>query len=159
MAIGTSKILRGNQGGHAGFVTATIDEKELNSLIKDLESLGLSDSRTKTTLRQGMRKASKPILQELKDLVPKDSGQLRKSLAVINGKNRKGVPPSVFIGPRVKGAFANMEKTGFYFFFLEYGFRGKPGLRMLDKAASSKGNQAMNSVIDEIKKIIDKKMN
>jgi hypothetical protein len=30
---------------------------------------------------------------------------------------------------------------------------------MLDKAASSKGNQAMNSVIDEIKKIIDKKMN
>ena len=159
MAIGTSKILRGNQGGHAGFVTATIDEKELNSLVKDLESLGLSDSRTKTTLRQGMRKASKPILQELKDLVPKDSGQLRKSLAVINGKNRKGVPPSVFIGPRVKGAFANMEKTGFYFFFLEYGFRGKPGLRMLDKAASSKGNQAMNSVIDEIKKIIDKKMN
>lgn len=158
MAIGTSKILRGNQGGHAGFVTATIDEKELNSLIKDLESLGLSDSRTKTTLRQGMRKASKPILQELKDLVPKDSGQLRKSLAVINGKNRKGVPPSVFIGPRVKGAFANMEKTGFYFYFLEYGFRGKPGLRMLDKAASSKGNQAMNSVIDEIKKIIDKKM-
>jgi len=158
MAIGTSKILRGNQGGHAGFVTATIDEKELNSLIKDLESLGLSDSRTKTTLRQGMRKASKPILQELKDLVPKDSGQLRKSLAVINGKNRKGVPPSVFIGPRVKGVFANMEKTGFYFYFLEYGFRGKPGLRMLDKAASSKGNQAMNSVIDEIKKIIDKKM-
>ena len=140
-------------------VTAQIDQKELNSLIKDLESLGLSDSRTKTTLRQGMRKASKPILQELKDLVPKDSGQLRKSLAVINGKNRKGVPPSVFIGPRVKGAFANMEKTGFYFFFLEYGFRGKPGLRMLDKAASSKGNQAMNSVIDEIKKIIDKKMN
>jgi len=139
-------------------VTAQIDQKELNSLIKDLESLGLSDSRTKTTLRQGMRKASKPILQELKDLVPKDSGQLRKSLAVINGKNRKGVPPSVFIGPRVKGAFANMEKTGFYFFFLEYGFRGKPGLRMLDKAASSKGNQAMNSVIDEIKKIIDKKM-
>ena len=139
-------------------VTAQIDQKELNSLVKDLESLQLSDSRTKTTLRQGMRKASKPILQELKDLVPKDSGQLRKSLAVINGKNRKGVPPSVFIGPRVKGAFANMEKTGFYFFFLEYGFRGKPGLRMLDKAASSKGNQAMNSVIDEIKKIIDKKM-
>jgi|TARA_R100000482_G_C5037773_1_gene106937 HK97 gp10 family phage protein len=140
-------------------VTAQIDQKELNSLVKDLESLQLSDSRTKTTLRQGMRKASKPILQELKDLVPKDSGQLRKSLAVINGKNRKGVPPSVFIGPRVKGAFANMEKTGFYFYFLEYGFRGKPGLRMLDKAASSKGNQAMNSVIDEIKKIIDKKMN
>lgn len=138
-------------------VSAQIDKQELNSLIKDLESLGLSDSRTKTVLRQGMRKAAKPILQELKDLVPKDSGQLRKSLAIINGKMRRGNPPSVYVGPRVKGAYADKNKSGFYFFFLEYGFRGKPGLRMLDKAASSKGNLAINSVIDEIKKIIDKK--
>ena len=70
MAVGTTKILRGNKRGHAGFVTATIDEKELNSLIKDLESLNMSDSKNKTLLRQGMRKAAKPILQELKSLVP-----------------------------------------------------------------------------------------
>ena len=158
MAIGTSKILRGNQGGHAGFVTATIDEKELKSLIKDLESLNMSDSKNKTLLRQGMRKAAKPILQELKSIVPVQSKQLKKSLAVINGKNVKGKPPTVYIGPRVKKSFASKEKSGFYFYFLEYGFRGIPGLRMLDKTAASKGNTAINSVIGEIKKLIDKRM-
>ena len=158
MAIGTSKILRGNQGGHAGFVTATIDEKELKSLIKDLEKLNMSDSKNKTLLRQGMRKAAKPILQELKSIVPVESKQLKKSLAVINGKNVKGKPPTVYVGPRVKKSFASKEKSGFYFYFLEYGFRGIPGLRMLDKTAASKGNTAINSVIGEIKKLIDKRM-
>ena len=158
MAIGTSKILRGNQGGHAGFVTATIDEKELKSLIKDLESLNMSDSKNKTLLRQGLRKASKPILQELKSIVPVESKQLKKSLAIINGKNVKGKPPTVYVGPRVKKSFASKEKSGFYFYFLEYGFRGIPGLRMLDKTAASKGNTAINSVIGEIKKLIDKRM-
>ena len=118
----------------------------------------MSNSKNKTILRQGMRKASKPILQELKDLVPKKSGQLRKSLAVINGKNRRGRPPAVYIGPRVKGAYADMKKTGFYFYFLEYGFRGIPGLRMLDRAAMNKGSQAQNDVINQVKKLIDKRM-
>jgi len=158
MAIGTSKILRGNQGGHAGFVTATIDERELKSLIKDLEKLNMSDSKNKTLLRQGMRKAAKPILQELKSIVPVESKQLKKSLAVINGKNVKGKPPTVYVGPRVKKSFASKEKSGFYFYFLEYGFRGIPGLRMLDKAAASKGNTAINGVIGEIKKLIDKRI-
>ena len=83
-------------------VSAQIDEKELNSLIKDLESLNMSDSKNKTLLRQGMRKAAKPLLQELKSIVPVDSKQLKKSLAIINGKNVKGKPPTVYVGPRVK---------------------------------------------------------
>ena len=104
-----------------------------------------------------MRKAAKPILSELKSLVPKDSGQLRKSLSIINGKNRRGVAPSVFVGPRVKGAYANESKTGFYFYFLEYGFRGIPGLRMLDEAARSKGSQALNDVTNQLKALIEKR--
>ena len=127
-------------------VGLTIDKKELAEIARNLESLNMSDSKNKTLLRQAMRKAAKPILSELKGLVPKDSGQLRKSLAIINGKNRRGVAPSVYIGPRVKGAFANENKTGFYFYFLEYGFRGVAGLRMLDDAARSKGKQALNDV-------------
>ena len=139
-------------------VSAQIDEKELNSLIKDLEKLNMSDSKNKTLLRQGMRKAAKPILQELKGIVPQKTKQLKKSLAIINGKNVKGKPPTIYIGPRVKKSFAADDKTGFYFYFLEYGFRGIPGLRMLDKTAASKGNTAINSVIAEIKKLIDKRM-
>ena len=139
-------------------VSAQIDEKELKSLIKDLESLNMSDSKNKSLLKQGMRKAAKPLLQELKSIVPVDSKQLKKSLAIFNGKNVKGKPPTVYVGPRVKKSFASKEKSGFYFYFLEYGFRGIPGLRMLDRTASSKGNFALSNVITEIKKLIDKRM-
>tara|TARA_R110001592_G_scaffold151081_1_gene377278 strand:- start:467 stop:898 length:432 start_codon:yes stop_codon:yes gene_type:complete len=138
-------------------VGLTIDKKELDEIARNLESLNMSDSKNKTILRQAMRKAAKPILTELKGLVPKDSGQLRKSLAVINGKNRRGVAPSVYIGPRVKGAFADKSKSGFYFYFLEYGFRGVAGLRMLDKSARSKGSQALNDVTNQLKKLIEKR--
>tara|TARA_R110002124_G_scaffold166341_1_gene333661 strand:+ start:1393 stop:1824 length:432 start_codon:yes stop_codon:yes gene_type:complete len=138
-------------------VGLTIDKKELAEIARNLESLNMSDSKNKTLLRQAMRKAAKPILSELKSLVPKDSGQLRKSLSIINGKNRRGVAPSVFIGPRVKGAYANESKTGFYFYFLEYGFRGIPGLRMLDEAARSKGSQALNDVTNQLKALIEKR--
>ena len=138
-------------------VGLTIDKKELAEIARNLESLNMSDSKNKTLLRQAMRKAAKPILSELKSLVPKDSGQLRKSLSIINGKNRRGVAPSVFVGPRVKGAFANESKTGFYFYFLEYGFRGIPGLRMLDEAARSKGSQALNDVTNQLKALIEKR--
>ena len=119
----------------------------------------MSDSKNKTILRQAMRKAAKPILTELKGLVPKDSGQLRKSLSIINGKNRRGVAPSVYVGPRVKGAFADKSKSGFYFYFLEYGFSGVAGLRMLDEAARSKGNQALNDVTNQLKALIEKQLN
>ena len=139
-------------------VGVQIDQQQLNSLIKDLEKLNMSDSKNKTLLRQGMRKAAKPILQELKNIVPVKSKQLRKSLAIINGKNRRGVAPSVFIGPRVKKSFAAKDKSGFYFYFLEYGFRGIPGLRMLDKASASRGKFALSNVVEEVKKIIDKRM-
>lgn len=139
-------------------VGVQINQQQLNSLIKDLEKLNMSDSKNKTLLRQGMRKAAKPLLQELKSIVPVKSKQLRKSLAIINGKNRRGAPPTIYVGPRVKKSFAAMDKSGFYFYFLEYGFRGIPGLRMLDKAASSQGNNSINRVIVEIRKLIDKRM-
>jgi len=135
----------------------TIDTKELKEIVKNLERLNMSDSKNKTVLRQSMRKAAKPILTELKALVPKKTGQLRKSLAIINGKNRRGVSPSVYIGPRVKGAYANMNKTGFYFYFLEYGFNGVAGLRLLDQAARSKGQQALNDVTNQLKGLIEKR--
>ena len=148
-------------------VGLTINKKELAEIARNLESLNMSDSKNKTLLRQAMRKAAKPILTQLRANVDnikptlkgassRKTGQLKKSLAVINGKNRKGVAPSVFVGPRVKGAFANENKTGFYFYFLEYGFRGIPGLRMLDQAARSKGSQALNDVTNQLKALIEK---
>ena len=117
----TEKNLRGNQGGHQGLVGYSIDENELKSLIRFMEKLKLSDSQTKVKLRQGMRKAAKPILQELKNIVPVESKQLRKSLAIIHGKSKRNAMPAVYVGPRVKNAYKSKDKSGFYMYFLEYG--------------------------------------
>ena len=165
----TEKNLRGNQGGHQGLVGFQIDKNELKGLIKSIEKLGMSDSQTKVKLRQGMRKAAKPLVNELrgeiKDYINKDTegnadrstGQLVKSIAVINGKMRRGQSPAVYVGPRVKGAFADKKKSGFYFYFLEYGFRGKPGGRMLDKVyRSTTAKMAQSNVINEIRKEIER---
>ncbi len=168
MAVFTEKVLESG-GGHSGQVGLSINEKELNDIIKSLESLKLDEKGDKKILQTAMRQAVRPILNELKKNVntmikptrkgasSKKTGQLEKSLAIINGKNRRGSSPAVYVGPRVKGAFASMDKTGFYFFFFEYGFRGIPGLRMLDKAAKSKGSQAQNNVINKLKKLIEKR--
>ena len=167
----TEKNLRGNQGGHQGLVGFQIDEKELKSLINTIESLGMTDSQTKVKIRQAMRISAKPLVDELraeiKNVIGKNiigdtrsDGQLVKSIAVINGKMRRGKSPAVYVGPRVKGAFANKNKSGFYFFFLEYGFRGKPGARMLDKVyRSSTAKQAVNNIVDNLKNIITKLYN
>lgn len=165
----TEKNLRGDQGGHQGLVGYNIDEKELKSLIRFMEKLKLSDSQTKVKLRQGMRKAAKPLVNELRGeidkVVGKDTvgnrnratGRLKKSIAIINGKMRRGRQPAVYVGPRVKGAFADKSKSGFHFFFLEYGFRGKPGARMLDKVAMSEtAKMVQSNVVNEIKNVIDK---
>ena len=67
----TEKNLRGNQGGHQGLVGYSIDENELKSLIRFMEKLKLSDSQTKVKLRQGMRKAAKPLVNELRGEIDK----------------------------------------------------------------------------------------
>tara|TARA_R100001015_G_C4592956_1_gene148335 strand:- start:149 stop:679 length:531 start_codon:yes stop_codon:yes gene_type:complete len=165
----TEKNLRGNQGGHQGLVGYSINETELKSLIRFMEKLNLSDSQTKVKLRQGMRKAATPLVKELRSEIKKiegkdnvgkrnrATGRLRKSIAVINGKMRRGAQPAVYVGPRVKGAFADKERSGFHFFFLEYGFKGKPGARMLDKVHNSTtAKMAQSNVVNEIKKVIDK---
>ncbi len=73
-------------GGHRPLVGLAVDQKELNQIINDLENLLPPKRGTKTIVRQAMRKAMKPMLTKLKDLVPVKTKQLRKSLAIINGK-------------------------------------------------------------------------
>ena len=138
-------------------ITATIDQAELKSLIRDLEKLNMSDSKNKTLLRQGMRKAAKPILQELKNIVPVESKQLRKSLAIIHGKSKRNAMPAVYVGPRVKNAYKSKDKSGFYMYFLEYGTAKIQGMRLFDKAKSATEQQVYNSIIPSLRSIIDRR--
>mgnify|MGYP004452974621 FL=1 len=151
-------------------VSAQIDEKELKQIIKDLDNLfPSSDTKLRTTLRSALRKSATPLRSELRTNINADikptragaesdkTGQLVKSIGIINGKTKGGRKPSVYVGPRVKGSFSAANKTGFYFFFHEYGFYDAPALRMLDKTARAKGQQVMYSVITKLKTIIEKR--
>ena len=87
----------------------------------------------------------------------KSTGQLSRSIGIINGKTSRGRKPSVYVGPRVKKSWASKQKTGFYFYFLEYGKAGVPARRMLDKAAQVKGKGVMVDVASQLKTIISKR--
>ena len=143
---------------------------KLKQIIKDLDRLfPSSDTKLRTTLRSALRKSATPLRSELRtniktDIKPtrpgateKKTGQLVKSIGIINGKTKGGRKPSVYVGPRVKGSFSSANKTGFYFFFHEYGYYNAPALRMLDKTARAKGQQVMDSVISKLKTIIEKR--
>jgi HK97 gp10 family phage protein len=141
-----------------------LDKKSLLKITKDLDQLFPdSDTKLRNTLRSAMRKAAKPLVPEIRGLIDaglssdKSTGQLKKSIAIINGKTNAKRKPSVYVGPRVKKSWASKEKSGFYFYFLEYGKAGVPARRMLDKAAQAKGNQVMNDTINQLKQIIAKR--
>ena len=142
-------------GGHRPIIE--IDKKELSNLINDLERLLPPKRGTKTIVRQAMRKAMQPMLSKLKELVPKDTGQLRKSLALINGKGRRDSFPSVYVGPRVKGAYADMQKSGFYMYFLEYGTATITPNRYFKRAKDSTENKVYGSIIPSLRSIIEKR--
>ena len=153
------------------------DKNELKQIVQSLDQLFPdSDTKLRMQLRTAMRKAAVPIrsairtnidsallsLSKWKNLRGKraseaQTGQMKKSIAIINGKVSRGRKPSVYIGPRVKGAWAAESKTGFYFYFLEYGKAGAPARRMLDKAAKAKGGQAMNDVVNQLKTLLEKR--
>ena len=156
----------------ANAITLEFEKGQLKSLIKDLDKLFPdSDTKLRTTLRSAMRKSAKPLVTQLRNEInrikpstdsknpERDTGQLKKSIAIINGKTKGGRKPSVYVGPRVKGAYASDNKTGFYFFFHEYGYNGIPGLRMLDATALSKGAEVMNNFIGKLETIIAKRFN
>jgi hypothetical protein len=154
-----------------------IDEKELSQIVKDLDQLFPdSDTKLRNTLRSALRKAARPLVPAIRSEIDKglkslskwknlrgtreakaQSGQLKKSIGIISGKTSRGRKPAVYVGPRVKKSWASKDKTGFYFYFLEYGKAGVSPRRMLDTAAQAKGNEVMGDVIGKLKVIISKR--
>ena len=157
----------------AEFTTISIDEKELKQIINDLDKLFPdSDTKLRNTLRSALRKAARPLVPAIRSEIDKGlasfgsldnkrreqtTGQLKRSIGIISGKTSRGRKPAVYIGPRVKKSFANKNKTGFYFYFLEYGKAGVSPRRMLEAAAQAKGAQVMGDVINKLQGIITKR--
>ncbi len=143
-----------------------VDEKELRQIQKDLDKLLPFDRGTKTIVRQAMRKAMKPMVKELKTLVGKNkkskkaTGDLKRSIGLINIKNRRNAPPIVAVGPRKtskgKQEGTNLLPTG-YMIFLEYGTPTIPAQRNLDKVEKSNYKKVINSIVPSLRSIIDRR--
>ena len=141
------------------FVEIKVDKTELNQIANDIEKLLPPRRGTKTIVRQAMRKAMKPLLAQLKSFYGdhKDSGDLVKSFGLINGKGRRDSFPAVYVGPRVKGAYADMQKSGFYMYFLEYGTATIAPNRYFKRAKDSTENKVFGSIIPSLRSIIEKR--
>tara|TARA_R110000744_G_scaffold229822_3_gene347919 strand:- start:621 stop:1178 length:558 start_codon:yes stop_codon:yes gene_type:complete len=167
----------------------SIDQKSLQDIRKSLEKVFPKTSKQNTAIFNGMKQAAKPLVEGLSSAIKQNTtdratGKLAKSIKIFRAKKKDdGGRPVAFVGPKVKApqkfnnkktstraemkanaaARDNWKKkqSGFYFYYLEYGFKAfgkkmKSGLGLLPKVASAKGEQVMNSlynkIFDEIKK-------
>ena len=167
-----------------------IDKKTLNQLRKDLTKVFPTNAQTNTAIVRGMKKAAAPLVSGLKLAIKNEvsdeaTGKLANSIKIFRAKKLdKYKRPSIFIGPKVKApkkyrnkkgdtkaqreANAKSRKSwadaqsGFYFYFLEYGFKpwgkGKQyiGAGLLPKVVSSKGNQTLSTLYRSISDVIEK---
>lgn len=123
-----------------------IDRKALVSTMKSLNKILPYDSKTQTAIANGMKDASKPLVNTLKKLIRentgkgrdkdlKSTGRLARSIKTFRAKRLdKFKRPSVYVGPRIKAPRTKKMKdpktkaawykkwSGYYFYFLEYGF-------------------------------------
>ena len=163
-----------------------IDPNELKQIQKGLQKLFPKDRQTNAVLQKAMMKSSKPTINTLKTAIKNqasDSGRLAKSIRAFPGKNLDRYKrPTVFVGPLVKvpkriknkkgqtkaqrraASLAWVQKkSGFYLYFLEYGFgpRGskkkKSGLGLLPKAAAASSNASLSLLQGNIVKEINRK--
>jgi predicted Zn-dependent peptidase len=150
-AVNTGKRTGGGTGGaFIGFDEKDI-KKEFERAFKELENLhdGVTTAQIRRIARKALRPMVKSYRNEIKSLPTTSTtkngkkitrsvftvyrkggvyaeitkGQLAKSIGVITTRVNKGQTfASLSVGPRVKRAFSDPEKGGWFAHFLEYGY-------------------------------------
>jgi len=137
---------------------------DMGTLLKDLKKL--SEKVQKRVVKGAIRASAKPIIQEAKALAPYKTGNLRKSIGVIKGKD-KGTVVTYHISPRKGGKY-----DGFYGYWIELGHilrekgkkkKGKvighvaprPFLR---PAFENKGEESIKAFKEYMKKRLEKEL-
>lgn len=124
-------------------------------LISKLDNLGKKE--LGKVVRQATRKSSKIVQTETKNLVPVESGDLKKAIKVRSMKRKKG-----YQGSRTTCLFAGKQKSNmFYGSFQEYGFttvngRKIEGKHFMKQAANNVGKRALDNTVEEIRQGINK---
>src|ERR1043165_6682704 len=118
-------------------LTCKVNPNDEAALIKNLETLG---PRCKPVLKKAIRPLANQAKKAIKPLVPKRTGNLRKSITLVPIRSKKfyttgfriyfryvaastenGKPKTKFL--KSKGAGKKGDKVGFYAFAPEYGVR------------------------------------
>lgn len=161
-----------------------LDQASLKQVIRGLERVFPTHGKQNTAIANGMKKASKPLVTALQQAIDgatsqAATGKLAGSIDIFRAKrlddNKR---PSVYVGPKVKppSKFKNKKghtkeqrklnaqkrkawakkQSGFYFYFLEYGFvpfgKGnlRPGLGLLPKVVAEKGTYVNSRMLPYI---------
>lgn len=166
-----------------------VDQKSLNDIRKSLVKVFPKTSKQNAAIFRGMKKAAQPLVDGLSSAIKQNTsdratGKLAKSIKIFKAKRKDDQGrPTAFVGPKVKPPSKFKDKksstkaerqanakarelwkskqSGFYFFYLEYGFKAfgnkmKSGLGLLPQVAQTKGNAVMNDLYNKIFEEIQK---
>ena len=107
-----------------------LDQASLKQVIRGLERVFPTHGKQNTAIANGMKKASKPLVTALQQAIDGATSQKRKAWC--------------------------KKQSGFYFYFLEYGFvpfgKGnlRPGLGLLPKVVAEKGTYVNSRMLPYI---------
>lgn len=123
---------------------------ELAALEKRLNDV--ADKVAKKALRSAARKAMNKVRKEAREHAPEDTGLLDENFALLT--RAKDGEVSAKVG--IRGGAKENESTPFYFRFVELGTKTAPAKPFLRPALENNAQEVMDTVLDELKKALDK---
>lgn len=175
------KGARTSRGGRNSTPGVSLSIEGVEEVLKNIQKF--DEALRMRVMRTAGRRAAKPMVQSYQDEIKNLSdapftvyrsgsvyaevrpGQLRDSIAAMFFKSKKRDMMVTVIGPRVKGAFRNPNKGGWYAHFINYGYlsdgkyRGE-NLGFADrarmKASAAVNNEFKLAFFQEAKKYLDR---
>jgi HK97 gp10 family phage protein len=129
-------------------VNANIDNK---ALLKALHQFPINIQ--KNVLRGAVRAGAKPIVDEARALVPKDTGNLKKSIGIVSRKSKDRSKVKFSVTPRRGGKY-----DGFYAHMIEFGTSKMQPQPFMRPAFEKQDNQSIEAAKEYIAKRIPKEI-
>lgn len=128
----------------------TFNQNELAALEERLKDI--TDKAAKKALRSAVRKAMNKVRKDARDNAPKDSGLLDENFALLT--RVKGSEVIAKVG--IRGGAKENETSPFYFRFIELGTKTIKAKPFLQPALENNGQDILDTVVEELKKALDK---
>lgn len=124
--------------------------KGLKETIKKLQNL--EPKVAKKVVRKTLRTGAKIMQTEVKQNVPVDEGNLRKSLKVKAGKRKKG---SISVAVTTSAEDNLYKGDQFYGAFQEFGTSKMQGKHFMEQSFNAKENEARQVMTESLKDLIE----